>query len=185
MASSSKFLSWLELAKNLQRSADEVGIGGSVTQGLVGAEDAPNHLARFDRLVTSSPLRTASRTLFADQHYARAVEEAFKRLNNEVKYKSGLVDSDGEGLMRTVFSVDSPILRLNDLHSTSEKDEQRGYMNIFAGVMAGIRNPRAHEDSLRDEEDVALELLTVANHLMRRLEGATRTARQPRSSRNL
>ena len=54
------------------------------------------------------------------------------------------------------------------------KDEQRGYMDIFAGSMTGIRNPRAHEHDLADEPEVALELLVLANHLMRKLDAATR-----------
>ena len=43
-------------------------------------------------------------------------------------------------------------------------------MDIFAGVMAGIRNPRAHEHELEDEPEVALELIILANHLMRKLQ---------------
>ena len=62
------------------------------------------------------------------------------------------------------------MLRINDLGSSSKKDEQRGYMDIFAGVMAGIRNPRAHEHELEDEPEVALELIILANHLMRKLQ---------------
>ena len=120
-----------------------------------------------------SALALASRKLFKDGHYARAVEEAFKCLNNLVKEKSKLPDAHGAGLMRTAFSPQNPILKLNDLLSKSQQDEQQGYMDIFAGAMTGIRNPRAHEHELVDEPEVALELLTLANHLMRKLEGAT------------
>ena len=47
-------------------------------------------------------------------------------------------------------------------------------MDIFAGSMTGIRNPRAHEHDLVDEPEVALELLALANHLMRKLDAATK-----------
>ena len=123
----------------------------------------------FDQLVTSDLLRQSSRALFADGHYARAVEEAFKCLNNAVKEKSGDTARDGAPLMRTVFSPNAPILKLNTLQSQSDRDEQQGYMDIFAGSMTGIRNPRAHEHSLVDAAEVALELLVLANHLMRKL----------------
>lgn len=134
---------------------------------------------RFGQLVTSDLLRQSSRALFVDGYYARAVEEAFKRLNNAVKDKSGDTARDGAPLMRAVFSPNAPILKLNPLQSPSERDEQQGYMDLFAGAMTGIRNPRAHEHSLADAGEVALELLILANHLMRKLDGAVEN--QPQS----
>ena len=50
-------------------------------------------------------------------------------------------------------------------------------MNLFAGAMTAIRNPRAHEHSIQDDPETALELLTIGNHLMDRLEASTRTRR--------
>ena len=50
---------------------------------------------RFDELVTNDLLRQTSGSLFRDSYYARAVEEAFKCLNNAVKDKSGLAERDG------------------------------------------------------------------------------------------
>ena len=134
--------------------------------------DAPTLHQLFDELVTNDSLRQASASLFLDGYYARAVEEAFKCLNNAVKDKSGNTDRDGAPLMRAVFSPNAPILKLNPLQSPSERDEQQGYMELFAGAMTGIRNPRAHEHSLVDAGEVALELLILANHLMRKLNGA-------------
>ncbi len=127
-------------------------------------------------MVDREAIRSVSRKLFEDGHYARSVEEAFKCLNNAVKEKSGLSDQDGYRLMQGAFSAKSPVLRLNDLLTVSDKDEQLGYMNMFAGAIAGIRNPRAHEHEIDDQPDVALELLTLANHLMRKLEASTKTS---------
>ena len=76
--------------------------------------------------------------------------------------------------MRAAFSANSPILYLNSFLSISDKDEQRGYMEIFAGVMTGIRNPRVHEHDMEDDPQVALSLLAFANHLMWMLEGSTK-----------
>ena len=44
--------------------------------------------------------------------------------------------------MRAAFSTHGPALRINALQSRSDEDEQKGYMEIYVGVMIGIRNPR-------------------------------------------
>lgn len=131
---------------------------------------------RFDELVTSEPLREASGALFRDGYYARAVEEAFKCLNSAVRDKSGETGRDGAELMRRVFSVDSPTLKLNNLQTSSERNEQRGYMDIYAGAMTGIRNPRAHDHRLTDVPEAALEMIVLANHLMGKLDNAQASA---------
>ena len=156
---------------NMLRSLDDAGyeVRRVTPPGLVPATGE-----RFDELVTNGPLREASGQLFRDRHYTRAVEEAFKCLNNIAKDKSGHTEKDGADLMKTVFSANSPVLKLNNLESRSKRDEQQGYMEIFAGSMTGIRNPRAHEHGLVDDPEVALELLVLANHLMRKLDSATK-----------
>ena len=130
-------------------------------------------LGKFDLAVTDELLSSTSRQLYADGHYTRAVEEAFKCLNNVVKDKSGIRHQDGARLMRAAFSANSPALKLNESQSQSDRDEQQGYMDLFAGSMTGIRNPRAHDHRLTDEPEVALEMLVLANHLMRKLHTVT------------
>ena len=171
---------WLEIAKNIQDEADVIGLSRSSAKLRYGQGGRLNFIQRFDIAVTDTELVGASRQLFADGHYARAVEEAFKCLNNAVKDKSEIYDLDGAGLMRTAFSANSPVLKLNLFRSQSDRDEQQGYMDLFAGSMTGIRNPRAHEHRLEDEPEVALEVIVFANHLMRKLEAATKS--QPRAS---
>jgi uncharacterized protein (TIGR02391 family) len=143
--------------------------------------DEPDPLAQFDALVSDPDLNATCRTLFRDGHHARAVEEAFKFLANSVKGRSGEATRDGQDLMLHVFSVDNPVLRLNDLRRVSERDEQAGYRFMLAGAMTGIRNPRAHEHNLRDQQDVALEMLVLANHLMRVVRRSTRVRRRRRA----
>ena len=159
-------------AQDIQQLVDEAGFGIS----QISATSAKcTWVDLFDELITCKEICDVSRTLFCDQHYARAVEEAFKCLNNLTKEKSGMTNKDGADLMNQVFSANNPILRLNKFGSKSEKDEQLGYMQIYAGSMTGIRNPRAHEHDLRDDPKVALELLVIANHLMRKLDSATQS----------
>lgn len=139
--------------------------------------------ALYDFLVSSQPLRSATRKLFLDGHYARAVEEGYKCLNNTVKAKSGL-SKDGNDLMNQAFSVGNPILKLNPLRTDSQKNEQVGYMLILAGCMTGIRNPRAHEHQLWDSPTVALEMLTWANHLMTVVGRAIRARKRKKSPKS-
>jgi uncharacterized protein (TIGR02391 family) len=137
----------------------------------------PDPLALFDAMVTESELRDETRQLFMDGHYPQAVEEGFKYLNNLVKRRTGNT-ADGAALMTTAFSLKGPLLRLGTLKSQSQKDQQLGYMQILAGCMTGIRNPRAHEHKHLDDPRNAVELLGLCNHLVRIVNSATRTRKR-------
>ena len=130
--------------------------------------DGGSYLDLFDQLISNIGLRRVSRDLFADGHYTLAVEQAYKYLINKVKARTGLT-SNGYPLMQQVFSGSRPILRFNGLGTQSEINEQRGYAEIYSGAIMGIRNPRAHEHIAMDDPQSALELLTLANHLIRKL----------------
>ncbi|MCX6345269.1 MAG: TIGR02391 family protein [Armatimonadetes bacterium] len=152
----------LSLAKKVQ----------SLCQKPLERENPPGN-ELFDLLVTEPEIVACCRQLFADGHYALAVEEAFKCLNNYIKLKAKSSD-DGSALMKSVFSVKAPKLKLSHLKTTSEKNEQLGYMEIYSGCMTGIRNPRAHAHRHKDALEVTLELVVWANHLMRRARMAKR-----------
>lgn len=74
--------------------------------------------------------------------------------------------------MMDAFNEDRAAIRLNALATDSDIDEQRGFKFIFAGVAAGIRNPRAHEVDLGDTLDEALDYIALASLLLRRLDAA-------------
>ncbi len=128
----------------------------------------------FLRMVTDPGLQKKTEKLFCDGHHARAVEEAYKYLDNIVKKAAKPSDKKltGAPLMQKVFSADNPLLKINAGETQSESDEQKGYLQIFAGSMTGIRNPRAHESDWEDSEERSLELLTLANHLVIRVRNA-------------
>ena len=89
-----------------------------------------------------------ARKRFQDGHYADAVESALKALNQAVKQivkkKTGN-EYDGASLMRHAFSPKSPIILLEKQDTETGQNVQQGYMDIYAGAMTGIRNPKAHE----------------------------------------
>jgi uncharacterized protein (TIGR02391 family) len=116
--------------------------------------------------------------LFDDGYYAQATFEAFKYVDKEVSRLSGENES-GSKLMGRVFSDDRPIIRLTPCMTTSEKDEQKGYMHLFTGSVMGIRNPRGHEHSVSDSPDQCLDHLALASVLLRRLEEAGLVLKKP------
>ena len=126
----------------------------------------------FSHVVTDPVLRKKTEKLFRDGHHARAVEEAYKYLDNLVKKTANLSDQklSGSSLMQKVFSPEHPVLKINAGESASEIDEQKGYLQVFSGCMTGIRNPRAHESDWEDSETHAIELLTLANHLVEKVK---------------
>ena len=136
-------------------------------------------LGSFDNQITFTGLIRCTRALFADGHYSVAVEKAFVYVENLVKQRSGLSKKYGSKLMKTAFSVQNPLISLNAGVTDSEINEQLGYMEVFAGAMTGIRNPRAHAHDWIDEPKEALELLVFANLLVRKILMAT-SSRNPR-----
>jgi uncharacterized protein (TIGR02391 family) len=104
---------------------------------------------------------------FRATHYADAVEAALKELSNTVKglvLQRGGPELDGVALMQTAFSPNKPLIVLADLSTQTGKDMQRGYMDLFAGAMAAIRNPKAHGNVTITPER-ALQLLFLASTL--------------------
>lgn len=119
-------------------------------------------------------IRNITEAKFEAGFYADAVETALKEVNKQVKLyvlnKTGK-ELDGAGLMTTAFSVNSPIIRLNVLSSETDRNIQQGYMQIFAGTMQGIRNPKAH-DNLTPTKNRTIHLIFLASLLMEKLDEA-------------
>ena len=76
---------------------------------------------------------------------------------------------DGASLMHTAFSPNNPIIVLDDLSTDSGQNIQKGYMEIFAGAMIGIRNPKAHEN-MDIEEIPAKHRIYLASLLMTKID---------------
>ena len=148
-----------------------------------GGESEINPLVLFAQMKLHSGIDDCSRALFEGGHYAPAILEAFKRVNIEVKKASGLEGKDGKDLMSQAFRREKeelPVIRLNQLKSVSEKDEQDGFMFIYMGSMLGIRNPKAHDIVKLDDPVKALEYLALASLLMRRLDERVKSRKPKR-----
>ena len=66
--------------------------------------------------------------------------------------------------------VDDRRLQVNARSSDAERDEQKGFMNLFKGVV-GLRNLKAHStEALLNDPNRAHDYLALASLLMRVLE---------------
>jgi len=109
----------------------------------------------------------ASERLLQDGHFAPAIFEAFKALEEYVKEKSEVRDEIGKKLMAKVFSEDSPILQVKPSKPNTLEEEQEGFKFIFMGTMLAIRNPKAHYAIEQSDREKALEYLALASLLFR------------------
>jgi hypothetical protein len=64
--------------------------------------------------------------------------------------------------MQQAFGGADPLLRFNDLADKSDQDEQTGFMMMFSGAVAGLRNPRAHK-LIKDDPERALEFVAFGD----------------------
>ena len=117
-------------------------------------------------------VRRVTEQKFIDGHYSDAVESAFKEVNSKIKKivldKTG-EEKDGSSLMTYAFSLNKPLILLDDLNTMSGRDTQQGYMQIFAGAMTGIRNPKAH-DNITTSKEKAIHFIFLASLLMIKID---------------
>jgi uncharacterized protein (TIGR02391 family) len=120
-----------------------------------------------------SEIERVSGGLYGDGHFKQAALEAYIRVIEEVRTKSGL-GLDGDPLMNQAFGCDkqTPVIQFNSLQNDAERDEQKGIMFLFKGVV-GLRNSKAHSNTLFNDPSRAHEYLALASLLMRLLEIAT------------
>lgn len=144
------------------------------------AEFAAGVLRRklLDRGVHADVLRFC-RAELVQGNYFHAVLEAAKSVAQKIRDKTGL-SSDGAELVDEAFGSGKkphPILAFNALSTDSERSEHKGLMNLMKGFFGVFRNPTAHAPRIAwtiTEQD-ALDMMTVASLLHRRLDEAVKT----------
>lgn len=107
-------------------------------------------------------------------HYADAVESCLKELNAVVKLRHQQAtgqELDGVDLMRKAFKLDAPSIVLAPLTDDTGRNIQRGYLDLFAGAMAGVRNPKAH-GNIQITKERAIHFLFLVSLLFFKLEDA-------------
>ena len=93
-----------------------------------------------------------------------------------MRLRSGEDGKDGSSLMEFVFAPGNPLLAFNALEDQSDKDEQKGFMMLFSGAVAGLRNPRAHK-IIKDDPESALEFIAFISLLAKMVDKAKKRLR--------
>jgi len=133
-------------------------------------EESKNPLHNIFNLLDIHPkIREVSEERFYKKDYSVAIEKAFMRVIKLVQKKS-VKSIDGTSLMENVFSANNPILAFNELKNQSDRDEQKGMMDLYKGSVECIRNVRFHEEIEEDEEIMTLHLLIFSSFLAKRLD---------------
>lgn len=143
--------------------------------------------ARADRLRENLVARGVHKSVLdccraelVKNNYFHAVLEACKSVADAIRKKSSL-KGDGALLADTAFGGQRPHLAINTLRTETDRSEQSGFLNLLKGMFGTFRNPTAHELKIAwpmPEAD-ALDLLTLASYLLRRIEKTVKTPWAP------
>ena len=116
-------------------------------------------------------IQKVSEKLYRDGSYAEAACNALIEINSRLKelYRAAYPESenipDGQSLMNKVFAENDPVLEAGDRTTQTGKDIHSGTRFLFAGAMAALRNPKAHEN-IKIGKDDSMRRLIFASMLM-------------------
>jgi uncharacterized protein (TIGR02391 family) len=99
------------------------------------------------------------------RNHKSAILDAIHFLTDIIRERSGL-DGDGVALAGAAFGGSSPKLKVNQLRTESEQNEQRGIEAILRGLYQAIRNPRSHDQHVDEERD-ANAIILLVDYLLR------------------
>lgn len=153
---------------------------GETAKTLTEAERRASRLrTELQRRGVHSDVLNVCQARFLRQDYFYAVLESAKSVAEKIRQISGL-NSDGASLVDEAFGIPQsgyPLLAFNSLQKDSEKSEHKGLANLMRGLFGAFRNPTAHEPehTWHVSEQDALDLLTIASLIHRRLDNAVNT----------
>ena len=122
------------------------------------------------------------RAELVQKNYFHAVFEATKSVADKIRARTGL-KSDGSQLVDEAFGIKQgmPAMAFNLLQTPTEESEHKGLATLVKGMFGTFRNTTAHAPKISWPIglDDALDLLTLASMLHRRLDAAHVTPAAP------
>lgn len=89
-------------------------------------------------------LADAIKSHYSNKDYTEVVRDALLCMTTEIRKKSNLTDDDGVDLINKAFSEKSPLIKINKLSTTTEKNKQAGIRDLSKGLIEYFRNPMSH-----------------------------------------
>jgi uncharacterized protein (TIGR02391 family) len=135
------------------------------------ASDLRSNLER--RAVHPDVLRFCQAELL-QENYFHAVLEASKSVADKLRSRTGLTGDGAELVDRACGMKGGPVVAFNSLQTEWEQSEQSGLAMLMKGLFSCFRNVTAHAPKLlwATSKQEALDMLTLASMLHRRLDGA-------------
>ncbi|MFA5986103.1 MAG: TIGR02391 family protein [Parcubacteria group bacterium] len=108
--------------------------------------------------------------MFVDGHLNEAVRKSLEKFEKTVQDLSLLKKMDGQKLMANVFNENDPKIKLNNLETAQEINEQMGFRLTTMGLMTWWRNNLSHGDEEQMPHHEALGRLIMVSNLFSRLD---------------
>ena len=89
-------------------------------------------------------LADAIKSHYNNKDYTEVVRDALLCMATEIRKKSNLTDDDGVDLINKAFSEKNPLIKINKLSTTTEKNKQAGIRDLSKGLIEYFRNPMSH-----------------------------------------
>jgi len=138
--------------------------------------------AAFDQRGYHALVVEHSRARFLRAEYLGAVAGAYGALEGMIRAKSG-VDGHGPHMINRALGEDGALeVGLPGLAGATRASMRRGLAQMCVGAVSGMRNPIAHDASLRIGRGEALDMLGVLSYLCGQVEQTRRRAGQGRPS---
>lgn len=154
------------------KEATDFDIPGLITIAKKHAKDAQikNEKLSFYDLLHPEIQRHALHH-FINGHLREAVLNSVMAITEMIRSRTNST-LDGQQLANETFSSDRPRLIFSEIETESGKSDQKGFMQIFAGMYVGIRNPKAHTLTHNLNQTTAAQYLIFASLLARRIDEA-------------
>lgn len=129
-------------------------------------KEAPN--LGFEALLHSAVIES-SLNQYRNGHLRDAVLNAVIAVFDMIRARTH-IEGDGSQLVGQAFGVENGKLVFSDLDSESGRNDQKGFMQIYAGIYAGVRNVKAHTLGHDLDEYKAAQYLVMCSLLARRID---------------